>query len=57
VEWHAGFTIEIRADSQDTLDRIGKESAIVLANHSSDIDWLLGWVVAHKVNILGVSPP
>ena len=55
MEWHAGFTLDIRFDSEETLKRVGKESAVVLANHGSDIDWLLGWVVAHKLNILGVS--
>ncbi len=55
VEWHAGYRLEISVDSADTLKRLGTESSIILANHASDIDWLLGWVVAHKFNILGVS--
>jgi len=24
----------------------GKEHALVLSNHRSDIDWLIGWVMA-----------
>ena len=29
-------------------------AAIALCNHASDVDWLLGWLLAQKCNILGV---
>ena len=39
---------------KDDYEKIGKESAIIMANHRSDIDWLLGWIVAERGGILGV---
>ncbi|GJT62721.1 1-acyl-sn-glycerol-3-phosphate acyltransferase 2-like protein [Tanacetum coccineum] len=32
---------------------MGKEHALVLANHRSDIDWLIGWVFAQRSGRLG----
>ncbi|CAN1348934.1 1-acyl-sn-glycerol-3-phosphate acyltransferase 2 [Linum perenne] len=31
----------------------GKEHALVLSNHKSDIDWLVGWVLAQRSGCLG----
>ncbi|KAJ9543779.1 hypothetical protein OSB04_023486 [Centaurea solstitialis] len=31
----------------------GKEHALVIANHKSDIDWLIGWVFAQRSGCLG----
>ncbi|GJS29027.1 1-acyl-sn-glycerol-3-phosphate acyltransferase 2-like protein [Tanacetum coccineum] len=31
---------------------MGKEHALVLANHRSDIDWLIGWVFAQRLGCL-----
>lgn len=28
----------------------GKEHALVIANHKSDIDWLIGWVFAQVIH-------
>ncbi|CAA7048478.1 unnamed protein product [Microthlaspi erraticum] len=37
----------------ETLEKIGKEHALVICNHRSDIDWLIGWVMAQRVGVLG----
>ncbi|THF99537.1 hypothetical protein TEA_002989 [Camellia sinensis var. sinensis] len=31
----------------------GKEHALVVSNHKSDIDWLVGWVLAQRAGCLG----
>ncbi|CAH9079525.1 unnamed protein product [Cuscuta epithymum] len=32
---------------------MGKEHALVISNHKSDIDWLVGWVLAQRSGCLG----
>lgn len=37
----------MRIDIQFVFHNVlGKEHALVMCNHRSDIDWLVGWVVA-----------
>ncbi|XP_019229702.1 PREDICTED: 1-acyl-sn-glycerol-3-phosphate acyltransferase PLS1-like isoform X2 [Nicotiana attenuata] len=43
--------VELYTD-QETYDLMGKEDALVISNHRSDIDWLVGWVIAQ---VLGWS--
>ncbi|KAL9250017.1 1-acyl-sn-glycerol-3-phosphate acyltransferase 3-like protein [Drosera capensis] len=31
----------------------GKENALFISNHRSDIDWLVGWVMAQRSGCLG----
>ncbi|KAK4481710.1 hypothetical protein RD792_012619 [Penstemon davidsonii] len=54
VDWWAGVKIELYTDS-DTFKLMGKEHALVIANHRSDIDWLVGWVLAQRSGCLGSS--
>ncbi|KAI3806527.1 hypothetical protein L1987_22434 [Smallanthus sonchifolius] len=51
-DWWAGVKVQVYADSE-TLEMMGKEHALVLANHKSDIDWLIGWVFAQRSECLG----
>ncbi|KAL2923709.1 1-acyl-sn-glycerol-3-phosphate acyltransferase 2 [Bienertia sinuspersici] len=37
----------------ETFQHLGKEHALVVANHKSDIDWLVGWVLAQRAGCLG----
>ncbi|KAI3409345.1 1-acylglycerol-3-phosphate O-acyltransferase [Psidium guajava] len=39
-------------DSQ-TFGMMGKEHALLICNHRSDIDWLVGWVIAQRAGCLG----
>lgn len=32
---------------------MGKEHALIISNHRSDLDWLFGWVLAQRVGCLG----
>ncbi|XP_019229703.1 PREDICTED: 1-acyl-sn-glycerol-3-phosphate acyltransferase 3-like isoform X3 [Nicotiana attenuata] len=50
-DWWANVKVELYTD-QETYDLMGKEDALVISNHRSDIDWLVGWVIAQ---VLGWS--
>ncbi|KAH6818797.1 lysophosphatidyl acyltransferase 2 [Perilla frutescens var. frutescens] len=54
VDWWAGVKIELYTDSE-TFDIMGKEHALLICNHKSDIDWLVGWVLAQRSGCLGSS--
>ncbi|XP_022935254.1 1-acyl-sn-glycerol-3-phosphate acyltransferase 2-like [Cucurbita moschata] len=52
VDWWAGVKIKVYAD-RETLKLMGKEHALVVSNHRSDIDWLVGWILAQRSGCLG----
>ncbi|XP_023752966.1 1-acyl-sn-glycerol-3-phosphate acyltransferase 2 [Lactuca sativa] len=52
VDWWAGVKVCLYTDPE-TLEMMGKEHALVIANHKSDIDWLIGWVFAQRSGCLG----
>ncbi|MQL94974.1 hypothetical protein Taro_027638 [Colocasia esculenta] len=45
-------SVEFFADSE-TYQSMGKEHALIISNHRSDIDWLVGWVLAQRSGCLG----
>lgn len=51
-DWWAGIKVELYTDSK-TLELMGKEHALLICNHRSDIDWLVGWVLAQRSSCLG----
>ncbi|CAA6668301.1 unnamed protein product [Spirodela intermedia] len=53
-DWWAGMHVELFADFE-TLQSMGKEHALIMSNHQSDIDWLVGWVFAQRSGCLGSS--
>ncbi|OMO78002.1 Phospholipid/glycerol acyltransferase [Corchorus olitorius] len=44
--------IELYTDA-GTFQLLGKEHALLICNHRSDIDWLVGWVLAQRSSCLG----
>ncbi|KAJ0982343.1 hypothetical protein J5N97_010598 [Dioscorea zingiberensis] len=52
VDWWAGVEVRVYADSE-TFKSMGKEHALVICNHRSDIDWLVGWILAQRSGCLG----
>ncbi|KAK6779016.1 hypothetical protein RDI58_025734 [Solanum bulbocastanum] len=52
VDWRAGVEIKLYTDPE-TFRLMGKEHALLIANHRSDIDWLVGWVLAQRSGCLG----
>ncbi|KAH1194721.1 1-acyl-sn-glycerol-3-phosphate acyltransferase 2 [Glycine soja] len=52
IDWWAGVKVQIFTD-HETFHLMGKEHALVISNHRSDIDWLVGWVSAQRSGCLG----
>uniref|UniRef100_A0A6N2MZH4 1-acylglycerol-3-phosphate O-acyltransferase n=1 Tax=Salix viminalis TaxID=40686 RepID=A0A6N2MZH4_SALVM len=52
VDWWANLKIEVYADDE-TFELLGKEHALVISNHKSDLDWLIGWILAQRSGCLG----
>uniref|UniRef100_A0A5B7AFK5 1-acylglycerol-3-phosphate O-acyltransferase n=1 Tax=Davidia involucrata TaxID=16924 RepID=A0A5B7AFK5_DAVIN len=52
IDWWAGVKIQLYTDSE-TFRLMGKEHALLICNHKSDIDWLVGWVLAQRSGCLG----
>uniref|UniRef100_A0A7N0ZSL2 1-acylglycerol-3-phosphate O-acyltransferase n=1 Tax=Kalanchoe fedtschenkoi TaxID=63787 RepID=A0A7N0ZSL2_KALFE len=52
ADWWAGLKVQVYAD-RETFEKIGKEHALLICNHRSDIDWLVGWVLAQRSGCLG----
>ncbi|KAJ9181122.1 hypothetical protein P3X46_009286 [Hevea brasiliensis] len=51
-DWWAGVKVQLFTD-QETFCLLGKEHALLISNHKSDIDWLVGWVLAQRAGCLG----
>ncbi|XP_057797956.1 1-acyl-sn-glycerol-3-phosphate acyltransferase 2-like [Salvia miltiorrhiza] len=51
-DWWANNKVELFAD-KEIIEIMGKERALVICNHKSDIDWLVGWVLAQRAGCLG----
>ncbi|KAF7824254.1 1-acyl-sn-glycerol-3-phosphate acyltransferase 3 [Senna tora] len=47
-DWWACIKVELYTDSETYNQLMGKENALLICNHRSDIDWLVGWVLAQK---------
>lgn len=52
VDWWANLKIEVYAEDE-TFELLGKEHALVISNHNSDLDWLVGWILAQRSGCLG----
>ena len=53
MQWWSGSDFYIYSTDED-LKMIGKEHALSILNHKYDIDWLMGWCLMQRINILGV---
>ena len=54
LEWWSGTECTLFTD-QATVDRFGKEHAIIILNHNYEIDFLGGWTMSERYGVLGVS--
>eukprot|EP00730_Choanoeca_flexa_P013604 TRINITY_DN5502_c0_g1_i3.p1 TRINITY_DN5502_c0_g1~~TRINITY_DN5502_c0_g1_i3.p1 ORF type:complete len:367 (+),score=72.11 TRINITY_DN5502_c0_g1_i3:118-1218(+) len=52
TEHWAGMKLTVYMDKRE-LELAKSESSVCLSNHISDVDWLLGWWIADKFNVLG----
>ncbi|XP_031114050.1 1-acyl-sn-glycerol-3-phosphate acyltransferase 2-like [Ipomoea triloba] len=53
-DWWANIKIQLYIDPE-TYKLMGKEHALFISNHRSDIDWLVGWVLAQRAGCLGYA--
>ena len=53
IDW-SGSTINVYTDNE-TWSKMGKENALLMMNHSNELDWLVAWVLGDQLDILGVS--
>ena len=54
AQWWSGSDFEIFC-SDEAFKKLGKENVISVLNHYYEIDWLLGWVLCQRINVLGVT--
>ena len=55
ADWWAPSEVKIFTDSE-TEQMFGKEHAVVVMNHgSSDLDWLIGWLVCERSSLLAAT--
>ncbi|KAK4759433.1 hypothetical protein SAY87_022564 [Trapa incisa] len=52
IDWWAGVKVKLFTD-RETFHLMGKEHSLVISNHKSDIDWLVGWVLSQRSGCLG----
>ncbi|XP_046438320.1 1-acyl-sn-glycerol-3-phosphate acyltransferase gamma-like isoform X6 [Daphnia pulex] len=53
-EWWSSSTCAILTDDE-TWSKMGKEHAIVIMNHSFEVDWLMGWLVCEQSRLLAAA--
>ena len=53
LEWWSGTECTLYTDPK-SYPLYGKENAIVVLNHSFEIDFLCGWTLCERFGILGV---
>jgi len=53
--WWSGSDCTLRLEKESDLAMIGKEHVITLMNHKYDIDWLMAWILAERLQMLGVT--
>lgn len=54
AEWWSGSEVRLYTDPEDRK-LWGKEHSLIIMNHTYEVDWLMGWMVADSCGILGVS--
>lgn len=53
AQWWSGSNCTLHFENIDDLRYLGKEHTIVLMNHKYDIDWLMAWILAERLQMLG----
>ncbi|XP_011199230.2 1-acyl-sn-glycerol-3-phosphate acyltransferase gamma [Bactrocera dorsalis] len=53
AEWYSNSTLHLYIDPEELEKFCGEEHAMIIQNHSYEIDWLCGWMFADKVKCLG----
>ncbi|KAF2354040.1 Phospholipid/glycerol acyltransferase [Trinorchestia longiramus] len=54
AEWWSGSEVRIYTDPED-MKKWGTEHTLIIMNHTYEVDWLMGWMVANKAGVLGAA--
>lgn len=54
-DWWSNTRIIFYTDRKDYDTYFGKEHAYCIMNHTFEVDWLIGWMIADRIHLLGVS--
>lgn len=52
-DWWSGSKVIFYIDRKDFDKYYGKEHAYCVMNHTYEIDWLIGWMIADRIHLLG----
>ncbi|KAK4293799.1 hypothetical protein Pmani_033523 [Petrolisthes manimaculis] len=52
AEWWSGSEVRVFT-SDEEFQKFGKEHALIIMNHTFEVDWLMGWMVADTSGTLG----
>ncbi|XP_024376846.1 1-acyl-sn-glycerol-3-phosphate acyltransferase 2 [Physcomitrium patens] len=52
LDWWANVKVKVYTP-KESWEHLGKEHALLICNHRSDIDWLVGWIIAQRLGCLG----
>lgn len=53
TEWCSNLKFKVYYKDEETMKEFGQKSAIVIANHRYDVDWLAAWMLSDKLGTLG----
>lgn len=53
ANWWSQSSCKLFINPNDLSKNFGKEHAILLLNHTYEIDWVMGWLVCDRVGVLG----
>ena len=53
-QWWSGTDFVLYMQHPEDQKYFGKEHLIAIFNHRSDIDWLIGWLITARFNMIGV---
>lgn len=52
AEWWSGSELRVYADPL-TIKSLSTEKGLVISNHTYEVDWIMGWVLADRCELLG----
>ena len=56
AQWWSGSNCTVHLDNPESMKYVGREHTVVIMNHKYDIDWLMTWILAERLALLGVCP-
>ncbi|XP_018014674.1 1-acyl-sn-glycerol-3-phosphate acyltransferase delta [Hyalella azteca] len=54
AEWWSGSEVRVYTDPEDRK-LWGREHSLIIMNHTYEVDWLMGWMVADRCGVLGAA--